>query len=342
MSNMPAKPQQPHSSSQDAQPPATPKAQRRKRSSTQPASGQQSASNQQKGSKKQKGSSVYQEMDVLIRARYPILYVVSWEEERVEQCLRTIASSRDKKLFTWTITQGILKSGSEIGNSKSGSGNTSDPLAALDAVVNQVDPAIYLFKDFHHFTDDQRCNLSVIRRLRDVAYHLRDTYKTIVITSPLLKIAPELSKDVTLLEFDLPNPKDFGRLLERIIDDVRDNPKVTISLDADSKEHLLRAARGLTLKEAENVFAKTLVKDGRLDSSDVSIVFSEKQQIIKKSGLLEYYASQEKLSNVAGLGNLKGWLSKRSIAFTDSARRFGLPAPRGILLLGPDQAKAKP
>ncbi len=92
--------------------------------------------------------------------------------------------------------------------------------------------------------------------------------------------------------------------------------------------------RGLTLKEAENVFAKTIVLDGKLDSSDVSVVFSEKQQIIRKSGLLEYYETREQLENVAGLEKLKEWLVKRGLAFTERAVEFGLPAPRGVLLLG--------
>ncbi|HID75262.1 MAG TPA: AAA family ATPase [Planctomycetaceae bacterium] len=274
------------------------------------------------------------ELEVLIRARYPIIYVVSWEEERVERCLREIAGKRGKNLFVWTITQGIVKSGSEPQRTKSGSGSTSDPLVALDAVINHVEPAIFLFKDFHPFTEDNRCNVSVIRRLRDVAYHLRDTYKSLVVVAPVMRIAPELTKDVTVVEFGLPGPADFNRLLDRIIEDVKDSPNVEINLDAEARERLLHAARGLTLKEAENVFAKTLVLDGKLDADDVSLVFSEKQQIIKKSGLLEYYEAQENFAHVAGLDNLKEWFRRRRIAFTERAARFGLPAPRGVMLLG--------
>lgn len=278
--------------------------------------------------------SAPEELEVLIRARYPIIYVVSWEEERVERCLRSIADARNKKLFVWTVTQGIVKSGAEPQRAKAGAGSSTDPLVALDTVIEQMEPAIYLFKDFHLFTADERCNLSVIRRLRDVAHHLRDTYKSIVIVSPLMRIAPELAKDVTIVEFGLPEADDFNRLLERIIKDVKDNPQVRINLEGEARERLLHAARGLTLKEAENVFAKTLVLDGKLDADDVSVVFSEKQQIIKKSGLLEYYDSQEEFSHVAGLQNLKEWLLKRTIAFSDRAAKFGLPSPRGVLLLG--------
>jgi AAA+ superfamily predicted ATPase len=274
------------------------------------------------------------ELEVLIRARYPIIYVVSWEEERVEMQICDIARKRNKNFFVWTYTQGIVKYGAEPQRAKSGSGNTADPLAALDSVLAQVEPAVYLFKDFHPFMEENRANLAVIRRLRDVSYRLRDTYKTIVIVAPILRMAPELEKDVTVVQFGLPAAKDFNRLLDRILEDLKDKPRIRINLDAESRERLLHAASGLTLKEAENVFAKTLVLDGKIDSEDVSIVFSEKQQIIKKSGLLEYYESREEFSRVAGLENLKQWLRKRSMAFTDRAAEFGLPAPKGVLLLG--------
>jgi AAA+ superfamily predicted ATPase len=270
---------------------------------------------------------------VLIRARYPLLYVVSWEEERVEQQLADIARARNKRFFIWTCTQGVVKHGQAAQQGK-GSSATADPLSGLDAVLHQVEPAIYLFKDFHPFMEEHRSNLAVIRRLRDVAYHLRDTYKTIVFVAPMLRLPPELAKDVTVLEFGLPGPGDFNRLLDRIIDDLKDKPRVKIDLDAAGRERLLQAARGLTLKEAENVFAKTIVLDGKLDASDVSVVFSEKQQIIRKSGLLEYYETQEELGSVAGLEKLKDWLIKRGLAFTERAAEFGLPPPRGVLLLG--------
>ena len=275
-----------------------------------------------------------QEIDVLIRARYPIIYVSTWEEERVEQSLRQIANARKKHLYTWTITQGLIKVGSEPRPGKNASNNTMDPLVALDQVIQHVEPSIYLFKDFHRFTCDERCNLTVIRKLRDVAYQIRDSYKSIIITSPLVKIAPELSKDITLVEFGLPDTRDFGKLLDRIVDEVKDNPKVKIDLNPVAREQLLQAARGLTLKEAENVFAKTLVTDNQLTADDIDIVFSEKRQIIKKDGLLEYCDTVEDISMVAGLDNLKTWLNKRSVAFTDKAKQFGLMPPRGVLLLG--------
>jgi AAA+ superfamily predicted ATPase len=276
------------------------------------------------------------ELEVLIRARYPIIYVVTWEEERLEQRLLEIAKKRNKSLHVWTCSQGMVQFGADPQRGKGGSGSTCDPVAGLDAVLGYVEPGIFLFKDLHDHLDTRMCvgHLRNIRRLRDVAHALRDTYKTIVMVSPIMKIPVELSKDVAVVEFGTPSVDDFNGLLDRIIDDVKDQPRININLDAEGREKLVHAARGLTLKEAENVFAKTLVLDGKLDADDISVVFSEKQQIIRKSGTLEYYESQEKFTSVAGLENLKDWLSKRSAAFSDRAAQFGLPAPKGVLLLG--------
>jgi AAA+ superfamily predicted ATPase len=276
------------------------------------------------------------ELEVLIRARYPIIYVVTWEEERLEHRLNEIAKKRNKTFHVWTCSQGVVKFGAEPQRGKTGAGNTCDPIGGLDAVIAHVDPAIFLFKDLHDHLDVRVCpaNTRNVRRLRDVAHALRDTYKTVVLVSPMMKIPVELSKDVAVVEFGTPSVDDFNGLLDRIIEDVKDKPRITINLDAEGREKLVHAARGLTLKEAENVFAKTLVLDGKLDADDISVVFSEKQQIIRKSGTLEYYDSQEQFSHVAGLENLKEWLRKRSAAFSERAAQFGLPAPKGVLLLG--------
>src|SRR5207237_5324174 len=109
--------------------------------------------------------------------------------------------------------------------------------------------------------------------------------------------------------------------------DVKQFAQVVVDLDDAGRERLLQAALGLTLGEAENVFAKIIVKDGRLSGDDVNEVFAEKQQTIRKSGLLEYCATTESFAQVGGLAVLKDWLNKRSAAFSEEAREFGLSAP---------------
>jgi SpoVK/Ycf46/Vps4 family AAA+-type ATPase len=273
-----------------------------------------------------------QELDTLIRARYPILYVVSSEEVRVQQLVGAITEQRQKKLFEWSLSTGVVPAGTSIQVQKHRSAASKDPLVALDQVIDQVEPAVFLFKDFHPFL--ARSNHAVVRKLKEIALQLKNSFKTIVLVAPVLEIPTELEKEITVLNFPLPTREDLGGLLDRILEDVKQYKQVTVDLDAAGQERLLQAALGLTLGEAENVFARIIVKEERLSGDHVNEVFAEKQQIIRKSGLLEYYSTTETFSHVGGLAVLKDWLQKRAVAFTEEARAFGLPAPKGILLLG--------
>jgi len=272
------------------------------------------------------------EIETLIRARYPILYIITSEEMRVQNLLVEIADQRQKKVFEWTYSSGIVPAGASIQSQKSRNTATKYPLAALDLVIEQIEPAIFLFKDFHPFLT--RNNYAVIRRLKDIALHLKNSFKTIVLISPVMEIPAELDKEITVINFPQPAKEDLAALLDKIIQELRDRKQVRLELDEEGRERLLQAALGLTLGEAENVFAKIIVKEQRLSGEHVNEVFAEKQQIIRKSGLLEYHAASEDFGSVGGLGVLKDWLNKRVVAFTSEARAFGLPAPKGILLLG--------
>src|SRR6266567_8681638 len=272
------------------------------------------------------------ELETLIRARYPILYIVSSEEMRVQHLVIEIAKKRQKKAFEWSYSTGIVPAGTSIQSQKHRNAATKEPLLALDQVIEQVEPAIFIFKDFHPFLTKN--NFAIVRKLKEIALHLKNSFKTIILVSPVMEIPTELEKEITVLNYPLPSREDLSELLDKIIQDVKQFKQVRIDLDEAGRERLLQAALGLTLAEAENVFAKIIVKDERLSGDDVNEVFAEKQQIIRKSGLLEYYATNETFSHVGGLAVLKDWLQKRAVAFTDEARAFGLPSPKGILMLG--------
>jgi len=272
------------------------------------------------------------EVETLIRARYPILYVISSEEMRVQELIVEIAAKRQKKAFEWSFSTGIVPAGTSIQSHKTRHAATKDPLMALDQVIEQVEPAIYIFKDFHPFLT--RNNFAIIRKLKEIGLYLKNSFKTIVLISPVMEIPTELDKEITVLNYPLPSREDLNDLLDKIVADVRGFKQVRIELDANGRERLLQAALGLTMGEAENVFAKIIVKSERLSAEDVNEVFAEKQQIIRKSGLLEYYTTEDSFSNIGGLTVLKDWLDKRAAAFTEEARAFGLPAPKGVLMLG--------
>lgn len=273
-----------------------------------------------------------EELETLIRARYPIVYLVSPEELRVQQMVARIAERRQKNLYEWSATTGIVPAGTSIQLQKLRNAPTRDPLAALDQVIEQVEPAIFLLKDFHPWLT--KGNHGVIRKLKEIAIHLKNSFKTVLLVSPVLEVPVELEKEITVLNLPLPGPEELSELLGRIAEEVRRFKNIEVNLEEESRQRLLQAARGLTLGEAENVFAKILVRNERLTSADVPEVLEEKQQIVRKSGLLEYYETRESFEQVGGLENLKEWLRKRAAAFAREAQEFGLPAPRGVLLVG--------
>lgn len=270
------------------------------------------------------------EIEVLVRARYPVIYVVTWEEARVEEAIAEIAAKREKKVFTWSVCRGIMPYGAAPQSQRNSDAKTCDPIVALNQVLDMIDPAVYIFKDFHPYLNDP----AVVRKIREVALYLKNSYKTLILVSPTLRLPLELEKEISVVDFGLPNREHIMELLNRTTAEVAKNANININLTDSAKEALVNAAMGLTINEAENVFAKTLVKTGGLSEKDVPIILSEKEQIIRKSGMLEYYPASEQFSNVGGMEELKDWLRKRKSAFTADARKFGLPNPKGALLIG--------
>lgn len=271
-----------------------------------------------------------EQLEVLIKARYPLLYVASWEEARVMDDLCAIAQRLGKRVYEWTITHGIVPYRRAVERRPEGRKGTKDPIVALREVLEYDEPSLFAFKDFHSYMKETQ----VVRGLREIAHALRNSYSTVAIVSPVVEVPPELEKEITIIDFPLPTREDLSGLLHQIKEELAGNRDYRIDLSPESEEKLVEAAVGLTLNEAENVFAKTLVLTQSLGAEQAPLIYSEKKQIIRKSGLLEYVDSPESIERVGGLRRLKDWLAKRRRAFSREARQFGLPVPKGVLFLG--------
>ncbi|GAB4492742.1 MAG: AAA family ATPase [Anaerolineales bacterium] len=273
-----------------------------------------------------------QELSTLIRARYPLLYLVAWEERRIEQLLRRVAAGLRKKLYGWSITDG-LRPLDDYGPQRPDP-ETCPPLNALDLITASQESAIFLLKDFHPYWDDRRPIQEqpiITRRMRDMVNHLKESRKTVILLSPLLIFPPEMEKDIIVLDYSQPEREELAQSLERVLRSAREIGGVKLDLPPAMREQVLAAAQGLTCSEAENVFAKSLVMNRSLD---VGVIIAEKKQIIRRSHILEYFETSETMTSVGGMALLKEWLNKRALSFSERARAFGLPEPKGLLLLG--------
>ena len=273
-----------------------------------------------------------------LKARYPVLYIVSPEEARIEYELATTAKEIKWKLVAWSHTDGFINvKGESIDQ-------TEDPIDALSKIrqgnVSGVDSTkgnvVYLFRDLSPFFQAPK----VVRLIRDIAREFKTQGKTLVITASYNQLPIELQRDVTLLEFELPDRKMIGVLLDKFLEDNKD--VIGNNVDRDERSAIIEACMGLTTTEAENAVAKAVVDWRKLQKENPkgdlpkisALVMEEKAKAIKKTGILEYYPVSESLKDVGGLANFKEWMSMRQKAFTEKARDFGLPSPRGALFVG--------
>ena len=267
---------------------------------------------------------VDKDIEHLMRARYPLIYILSSEEKRVEKSIADVLHAREReknyktKIYTWSVTEGM-----RLG--KEPQGDSKDPLKALRFVVEAKadERAVFILRDLHAYLK----NPEVVRLLRDIGRKLKEELKTVFLISPLLAIPPELDKEVAVVEYPLPELLEIDAIFDR----VSRNTGAKIP-SGQEREHVVEAALGLTADEAEGVFAKSLEQTG--GSFDIDVILSEKERIVRKSGVLEFFRTQEKMDNIGGLDVLKGWLRKRQSAFSEEARQFGLPRPKGILMIG--------
>ena len=279
------------------------------------------------------------ELSEIIRAGFPFVYIQTFEEERAIKLLKDLCDRKgtdglDRSLYLYTQTQGLKRC-------PDGQPDESlrSPYQLFDYFENSEENALYILLDFHIFFSNDHPSPEdylLIRRIRDLSLALRASSqnKAAVIISPLLALPEELQKEVMVLEMTLPDQQEMLILLDRLIMKTRGSGSVAVYLTENQKELLCKAALGLTIQEAEGTFARAMVNDGILDVSDVDYILAQKQQILKKSGALEYVGTDFNIDDVGGLENFKDWLSKRNGTWMDAAKKYNLPPPKGVLLTG--------
>lgn len=270
----------------------------------------------------------------LFRARFPYIYITTWEEERAISLIKKISKSEKlirvaREVYVWTQTNGFVVDGQKIDG-------TQSPDKAIDFIRDCNKNSVFVMCDFHVLfgVKGRQIDYNVVRRLRDNLSDLKTSKfrKNVIFLASELLIPETMQKEITILDMPLPTLSEIKAKFDKMI---TQNTQIdTSGLDEEGKEKLCKAAMGLTLQEAENAFALAMVNDGKVDVSDLDIILSEKMQVIKKTGILEFINTDIKISDVGGLENLKSWLNKRNNSWSESAKKYCLPAPKGVLITG--------
>ncbi len=263
--------------------------------------------------------SFEQQLDLLIRSRYPILFIPTPEEERAEQLIAQAAvlGSPRRAVFSWDFVNGF-----ESGLARQ-AGNPLQALAEIEKAAAEV-PSLFVLRDFQRFLDD----VPVARKLRNLARHLRASRKTVIILSPVLRIPVDLAEEITVLDLAPPTTEEIAQELDAILE------QVTVRLPGGSRDALVKACQGLTMVRVRLALARAVASYGRLDERAIPMMLEEKKQYIRRTQVLEFSPATDTIEDIGGLDILKAWLEQRAAAFTAEARDYGLPNPRGILLVG--------
>jgi hypothetical protein len=261
----------------------------------------------------------------ILRAVEPGIYWLrTKEEQRVKTFIRQVVASRTRaNLFKWTVTQGMQRfNRRERRFSKSSSAVTKNPLGALNWCANQSDRSVVVFSDLATWLDDPM----TLRSLKD----LMETNKNCCIATIDIAAPPPQLPNVPVYDWPAPSFEEMGTVLRRCERRLSRGAKEKLN-DEDFRDQVLSALMGLTLEEAESALMRSRADVGEFD---VKLLLAEKKKLIKGSGLDWYEPEVSGLDEVGGLDALKDYFVERRSGFTQEAKDYGIPPPKGVLLLG--------
>ena len=258
---------------------------------------------------------------LLLKARYPIIYISTNEEERLEYIIKYCTKKYvSRTYYSWDFVEGYQGNPNDVGFA------AKSPLEALE-LVEKLTPetaSVFVLKDYDNFLKD----LSITRKLKNLSRVLKTQPKNLIIISPEVNIPDTLREFITLIDFPLPT---YNEIYEELV-------RLMTSLKQDISEDVLltltTACQGLSLERIRRVLSKVIAKSGNINAESPKLIIEEKKQIIQQTQLLEFSVTDKKISDVGGLDNFKEWLNLRAEAFSPAAREYGLPYPKGVLLVG--------
>ena len=258
-----------------------------------------------------------------IDAGFPIIYLNTYEEDKVDAIVQSVAAG--KEVYEWNGTNGYIDF------------ETKAPIVEdfdLDSTLNQfklrdmLDRKILVLKDIHSYLEEPQ----VVSKLKGIARMINQGVDaTIIIVSNILVIPKELEKFITILELDYLDDAEIRAVIHRFL---KDN-EIT-GVKESMIEEFSVAFKGLTEFEINNLLALSYADDGDLSRKDLRLIFDQKQQMIKKAGILEMIPLKETIEDIGGLENLKTWLVRKAKVYKNmrQATQFGVDMPKGVLIAG--------
>lgn len=257
-----------------------------------------------------------------IDAGFPIIYINTFEEDKVDNIIREISTG--KEVYEWNETKGYIDF------------ETRCPVqedCGLESMLAQLtleellDRKIILLKDITSYLDDPK----IVSKIKGIARLINQgADATLIIVASTLKIPRDLEKFITILEMDYLGVEEIKSLIQNFINDN------SLSATETLIDDFATAFKGLTEYEIYNLLALSYADDGELTKKDLRLIFDQKQQMIKKAGILEMIPLKETVDDIGGLENLKEWFVRKAKVYKNmgKAKKYGVDVPKGVLIAG--------
>lgn len=266
-------------------------------------------------------NSFIKQLSLLLKSRQNLILIETKEEFRAEYTLRNfVKQATNRTFYCWDFVSGYthVPQSSKIAD--------KNPFQALDYIENldsQISSVI-LLKDFQNFWSD----LSILRKLKLVLRKIKGQTRTIILLIPEILEAEEVFDLGIRINFPLPTKSEVKLELNKVF------KSLSISIEEKTEENLIYACLGLSLETIRLILSKILINEKVLTKEVIQLIYAEKINLLNQNNLLQYWRNDTLISDIGGLLELKNWLKIRENAFSEQARKYGLPNLRGILLVG--------
>jgi len=270
-------------------------------------------------------STSIHDIKTLVLSFHPVIVIETVEEDRVFSLLQSTALELRMPFFEWSITTGLVRvPGKNIMY------GTGEPMSLLSSLHQMDTQGIFLLKDFARFTTDH----TVARQLREVSQRFAKNRSTIVLSGATIQLPPEIEHNVVHYHLKLPEREELRKVFNTVLHSLVSANRIEVQLDTIDREELVNALSGMTLNQARQTIAFAALKDGKLSVGAIKEILERKAQVVRESGLLEYFPVEDNLFQLGGFARLKSWLVRARTGFSREARELNLPTPRGILIVG--------
>jgi ATP-dependent 26S proteasome regulatory subunit len=270
--------------------------------------------------------NLYTDIRAHVESNYPLLYLVTFEEQNADDLIRHLAQDDNRKIFEWNLASGVVNF-----DHKQPLLDYRDLAATLENwLSDDLTNHFLIIKDAHLAMRENPLVVARLKALAQKILHDSDANATVILISSQVCIPPELEKFITLFELPLPDENVIEEIIHQFVENVGEE------IQPKDLNDLTLAFRGLSEHEITQLLTRCFQQSGEISSKDAALVLKEKEQIIKKSGTLEMVAASEQFENVGGLSNLKKWLEQKAhvLSNLNAALNFGVEAPKGVMIVG--------